>query len=385
MNPRNLILSLVFLLIFISSPANAELEIVLNELSPQPVEPGQDLVVSVTLANKFIDIEDLRLTIVPDSPIIVKNENDRIIDIGRLTNFGSKVETYNLHIDPRASSGTYDIKFEATWSMDGQRRESNSTFNIIVQGTPQLVISNITIDPQLISPQDAFNVSFSVSNEGTGVAREIQVTAATDGLPFVPVGSDTSIIKDLYPGMATTLNYRMLVKDKTDITSYSIPIKMEYKDENGRNISAQNLVGIKILGRAKLSIADLKIEPQIPSKGDLVTINMRVENSGTGDAKSAKVILSIPFRGTKTAFLGKIKPNDDAPNVFTFYADASGDIPYSAIIEYEDDLGLHNETEALELNVQNSDSSGLLPYGMAVIVIGACAYYIRIKNKNNHR
>ncbi len=369
MNLKNPIIAVSFLIIFITSPAHAELEIVLDELSPQPAEPGQDLTMSITLANEFSDIDDVRLTVVPDSPIILKNENDRTIYFGRIIKFGAKAETYLLHIDPHANSGTYEIKFEARWSIDGQQREMNKTVNVMVRGVPQLVISNISISPELISPQDTFNVAFSVSNEGTGIAREAQVTAATGGLPFVPVGSDTNIIKNIDPGESFRLDYRMLVKDKTEITSYSIPIIMDYKDENGKNISSQNLIGVKVLGKAKLSIANIKIEPQNPAKDDLVTLNMRIENSGSGDAKSVRVSLNSSFKGTKTAFLGKIKPNDDAPAVFSILAAESGDIPFIVDIEFEDDLGSHSATEVFNQYVGSTDKSDMVAPAIAMVMI----------------
>lgn len=370
-------------ILFLIAPANAtELGIVLDKLSPQPVEPGQDFVLSVTLANEGSDVNGVTLKIIPDSPIILKNENDRIINEGNIIQYGAVVETYLLHIDPRAVSGTYEVKFEAHWTSNDQQRETDKTFNVLVRGVPQLAISNITINPELISPQDTFNITFSVQNEGTGIAREVQVSAAPGGLPFVPIGSDTNIIKTLDPGESIQLNYRLLVKDKTLISSYSIPIKMEYKDETGKNTSSSSFVGVKVLGDAQLSIGNIKTEPQNPVNGDLVTITMRLENSGNGDAKSVKVSLNIPFEGTKTAFLGKIKPDDDAPGVFTFYAAQSGDIPYTAAIEFEDDLGRHTVKEELALNVRDTNKNGIIISVIVVVLVtGAFVFYRYSKKK----
>ena len=370
------ILLAAIIILFLIVPANAEFDIVLEILSPQPVEPGQDLTLSVMLVNENVDATGVRLLILPDSPIILKNDNDRIINEGNIIKYGAVVETYLLHIDPRAVSGIYEVKFEAHWTSNDQQRETDRTFNVLVRGVPQLAISNITINPELISPQDTFNITFSVSNEGTGIAREVQVSAATGGLPFVPIGADTKIIKNLDPGESIQLNFRLLVKDKTLISSYSIPIKMDYKDENGKNTSSASFVGVKVLGDAELSIGNIKTEPQNPAKGDLVTITMRLENSGNGDAKSVKVSLDIPFEGTKTAFLGKIKPDDDAPGVFTFYATDSGDIPYNASIEFEDDLGRHTVKEALALNVRDTNKNGIIiPVIVVVLVAGAFLFY----------
>ena len=373
----------VFALIFMIVPANAQLEIVLDRLSPQPVEPGQDLTLSVRLENENSDKENVRLEIVPDSPITIKNENRRIIDEGRIIQYGAVTETYLLHVDPLASSGTYEIEFRSRWSGNGMSSETNKTFKVLVRGAPQLMISNITVNPVRISPKDKFDLTFLVSNEGTGMAREVQVSADMNDLPFVPLDADTKVIKRLNPGETIHLNFPIQVKDKTEISSYSIPIKMEYKDENGENISSKSLAGIRVLGKAELAISDFKIEPQNPVKGDLVTVNMRIENSGTGEAKSVKIKLDAPFEGTKSAFLGKIKPDDDAPGVFTFYATKDGNIPLSASIEYEDDLGMRTVYESLDLHVyKQNENSMMVPIVVAVPVIGSIAYYLSRRKKN---
>ncbi len=374
----------VFALIFMIAPASAELEIVLDQISPQPVEPGKDLTLSVRLENEYSDIENVWLEILPDSPIKLKNENDRIINEGRIIQYGAVAETYTLHVDPLAASGAYEIEFRARWSGDDMFRETNKTFKVMVRGAPQLMISNISMNPERISPKDIFDLMFSVSNAGTGMAREVQVSADMSNLPFVSLDADTKIIKRLDPGENIQLKYTIQVKDKTEISSYSIPIKMDYKNENGENMSSKSLAGIRVLGTAELAISDIKIDPQNPVKGDLVTVNMRIENSGTGEAKSVKINLDTPFEGTRTAFLGKIKPDDDAPGVFTFYAAKDGDIPLSASIEYEDDLGGRTVNESINLHVYKQNENGMTaPIIVAVPVIGSIAYYLSRRKKNS--
>ncbi len=383
MNKIN-VLTIVAALALISmiAPANAELEIVLDQLSPQPVEPGQDLTLSVRLDNEFSNIENVRLEILPDSPIKLKNENDRIIDEGNIIKYGAVAETYTLHVDPLATSGSYDIEFRTHWSDNNMLRESNKTFKVMVRGMPQLMISNITINPLRISPKDKFDITFSISNDGTGTARDVQVSAVTSGLPFVSVDADTKNIRSLNPGESIQLSYAIQVKDKTEISSYSIPIEMDYKDENGENQSTKSFAGVRVLGKAELAISDLKIDPQNPVEGDLVTVNMRIENSGTGEAKSVKVNLDAPFNGTRTAFLGKIKPDDDAPGVFTFYAEKGGDIPYSANVEFEDDLGVRTVTEPLNLYVSSPNKNGMAaPAIVTLPLIAVGVYYLHRRKK----
>ena len=145
---------------------NADLIITVNELSPQPVEPGRDLVLAVTIDNRGGGVANsIVLTIMPDSPIILKNENDRIMRFEKIIGYGARVETYLLHIDPAAVSGNYEIELGATWTDDDQHREQNLTVPVVVRGTPKLMISDITIEPEIIKPEDTFDLSFRVSNK----------------------------------------------------------------------------------------------------------------------------------------------------------------------------------------------------------------------------
>ena len=90
---------------------NADLVITVNELSPQPVEPGRDLVLAVTIDNRGGGVASgIVLTIMPDSPIILKNENDRIMRFEKIIGYGARVETYLLHIDPAAVTGNHGIE-----------------------------------------------------------------------------------------------------------------------------------------------------------------------------------------------------------------------------------------------------------------------------------
>jgi hypothetical protein len=360
---------------------NADLVITVNELTPQPVEPGRDLVLAVTIDNRGGGVASgVVLTIMPDSPIILKNENDRIMRFEKIIGYGARVETYLLHIDPAAVTGNYEIELGTTWTTDGANREQNVTVPVVVRGTPKLVISEITIDPETIKPEDTFDLSFLVSNEGTGTASTVQVTCALDDLPFVPVGADTFVIRKLEAGASKRLSYRIMASDGAEISSYAIPVAMRCDDESGGNATSQSSVGINVIGDANLCIASVRTNPENPATGDVMTLMLQIENSGHGDAESVKVAIDIPFEGTRTAFLGKIEADDDAPCIFNFHATESGDIPYRAVISYKDDLGDHTTNVDLVLYVGDGGNGDMLIPALAVaalIVVGV--FYLRRK------
>ncbi len=364
-----------------SPPGNTDIKITVNELTPQPVEPGRDLILSVTLDNRGGGAASgIVFTIMPDSPIILKNENDRIMRFEKIIGYGARVETYLLHIDPAAVSGNHEIELGATWTDDDQHREQNLTVPVVVRGTPKLMISDITIEPEIIKPEDTFDLSFRISNEGTGTASMAQVTVALDNLSAVPVGADTAIIRKLVAGASERLSYRIMVSDSAEISTHTIPIVMRYDDESGGNITSQSSIGINVVGDADLCIASVRTNPENPATGDVMTLMLQIENSGHGDAESVKVTIDIPFEGTRTAFLGKIEADDDAPCIFNFRATESGDIPYQAAISYEDDLGDHKTIVDLVLYVGDGGNGDLLIPALAVgafVVVGV--FYLRRK------
>lgn len=363
----------IFTIAFLITPANAELEIVLDKLSPQPVEPGQDLVLSISLVNEFSEIDNVKLTILPDSPIILKNENDRIINIGKMIKFGAVLKTYSLHIDPLAVSGAYEVEFQARWLSNDQQRETNKTFNVMVRGVPQLAISDASIEPETISPGDNFTLSFSVSNNGTGIAGAIRAATLIENLPFVSKGTNTRFIEELSPAFLQKLEYSFSAKNNADPASYSIPIRLDYKSEDGRNFSSSELIGINVLGKSRLNIAGINTDPNRIETESYVTLTIRIENAGNGDAKSVKADIDIPFTGTKTAFLGKIEPDNDAPAIFNLRADDAGNYKYNLTIQYEDDLGTHELNEELEIVVY--PGSGIPVLAVILFVIAAAGVY----------
>lgn len=371
----------VLAVVFIIGPANAaEINIALDKLSPQPAEPGQDFVLSITLSNEGSDVKDVSIKILPDSPIILKNDNDRIIYVGSIINNGAVVETYRMHVDPHALSGAYEVGFQALWLSNDQRRETNKTFEVTVRGVPQLSISDTMIEPGIISPGDNFNLNFSVSNNGTGIARAIRVTSFIENLPFISNGTNTRIIENLSPASSKKLEYRLMAKDNAEPASYSVPIRLDYQSEDGRNFSSGELVGVNVLGKSRLNIAGINTDPGRIENGNYLTLTIRIENAGSGNAKSVKASIDIPFRGTKTAFLGKIEPDNDAPAIFNLYADDAGDYRYNLTVHYEDDLGTHETREELMMTVSPAGRTAVFVIiSFIMAVIGAYWFFIRKK------
>jgi len=98
-----------------------------------------------------------------------------------------------------------------------------------------------------------------------------------------------------------------------------------------------------------------------------VPLLVRIENAGDADAKSVKLNLVSAFEGTKTAFLGKIEPDDDAPATFCLIANKAGEQSNQLIIGYKDDFSEHQLSEEITVTVSPKDNDYVV--GIAIIIV----------------
>ncbi|MDD1694432.1 MAG: S-layer protein, partial [Methanoregula sp.] len=145
-------------------------------------------------------------------------------------------------------------------------------------------------------------------------------------------------------------------------------------------------IGIPVKGRADIAVSSVTTDPVRPVPGGTFTLIIRVENTGTDQATSVRAILDSPFAGTKTAFIGSIDKDSDAPAIFYLQATKDGTVPANLTISYHDDFGSHSISE--QTTVMTGTGSGMLPAALAVLVVcviaGVAYWYFRIRPGKEH-
>ncbi len=94
---------------------------------------------------------------------------------------------------------------------------------------------------------------------------------------------------------------------------------------------------------------------------------------------SAKV--DLPISGTREAFLGTIKPGNDAPALFRLGSAPSGEHMYNVTIAFSDDWGNHTVTRPLAISVTPADYIGLVIGITIIAVLAIGAWYLFFKKK----
>ncbi|WP_342303821.1 hypothetical protein [Methanolobus sp. ZRKC5] len=355
-----------------------KLDILAVEISPQPVRPGQELLVKVSVANyDDTTANNIVLEVENQFPLIlrfsekeygVKSISNNSFRIDRISSNGNVEVNYNFLIDPEARTGTYHVTFRLSDSNDVF---VTRTISVKVEGTPSIALMNSSFSQSGISPGDTFYLYTTVASVGSGNAKNIRITLLIDDVTsLVAVKDNTAFIHTLDAGEEEHIAFELSLGKDAEITSYNIPISVTAVDDTeSLNIDSVETIGFEAKGRAKIDIANIKNDPTMPEKGKELTQMIRIENVGEGEARSVKVsLVELDISGTKEAFIGKLDANDDAPATFFFIPRKSGDQEYTALIEYEDDFGNHSIEHKLTMNVKGTSPYRLL-VGAIVLVL----------------
>jgi len=291
-----------------------------------------------------------------------------------------------FYIQAPQKTGLY---FPEVWIRvrDGQSLKYPVPVNVGTQlsvlRTPTLSLENSF--PPMVKPGTRIDGNVTIRNEGSSQADNIQVTINGTPPSVIASGISSYQIEQLTAGEAVTRDLSLLVDKNIQAGLVEVPVKMKYALIDGTQADQYGSIGLDVRGEAELGITAVETTPSRISQGEAFDLMIRVQNTGTGDAKTVSARIDLPISGTKEAFVGKIKPGNDAPATFILEGAQSGEYTYKATINWTDDWGEHSFTRDLSQTVPGSDGSGsTIIVILLLIVIGAGAFwYWRRKNDSD--
>jgi len=388
-NNRKIVFILLLVTIFLISISNvsaiiiepAYLRVVAEEVSPEPVEPGQDVTVKIRLINEGVETaEDVSLKLNADYPFFVKTESHDFKDKISLCGGCSIDSTYYLIVDGNAKSGLYSLDFEIY--MDGNTIELPDTINIKVVGKPDIILETKVIKAN-VSSGDKFIINFDAKNIGTGIARNIKITPQSDNI--LMIGSNINLINEINPEKTVSFSSEFIVKESLVPDTYKFPIKLEYVDEQGSSYETSFDIGVNVLERADVSFQSIKITPTIPTLADEIHMEGIIENTGKGSANKVTVELITPEGKIYKAFIGQLKADNDAPFYFDAKPESIGMQTATLKVSYFDDFGFHSYETTINKEVGKPTNNVItIIILLLVALIGIGYFYYKKKNSKKH-
>lgn len=390
MSPTITLVIIGVLLLFTIVPATASVPTVVitdYKVTPAVLIPGEQGIVMVTVKNTadratltqsyLSDTTETTTNIDINAPIdsvtmvgngiqVLSEGYYRVGDIGP----GQSIPLSFL-IKAPAETGIY---FPEIWIRVSDARSLkypipvNVNSEVAIQKRPQISIGKQL--PDSVTPGDTFNATVTLENTGQLAASNLIISINSSTPSITPKTPSTYHIERLGQGERQTIAMDFSTDKNAPLGLRPVNLAIEYQEPDGSPRRQIETLGVNIRGKAQVDISQITTDPARIQKGDQFTLIIRIENTGTDDARSVNAKIEIPLPGTKEAFVGKIEPGNDAPAPFNLQADRSGEIPYTLTIQYEDDYGRGEEVEELHMNVYGNGNSSLV-IGVVVLLIAA--------------
>jgi hypothetical protein len=404
-----MIVTLAILFAFIIVPASATDPTVLitgYEVTPPVLMPGDTGTVTITIKNTaetasekentgillgstFASTKNTDINVFIENVHLEENGIEVLTgDFDRLGELGpGQSVPVTFVIKAPAKSGIY---FPEVWVDVKNGRSTrypvtvNVNTDISTQKKPALFVMQKL--PDRVAPGDDCTVEVGVMNTGLTRASDISMLVNSTIKSLVLTTSGRYYQEHLDPGEGTNITLSFATDKNTPTGIDPVTLTITYHNPDGTTERQTETLGIPVKGRAEIALSSVTTDPVRPVPGNTFTLIVRVENTGTDQATSVRAVLDSPFAGTKTAFIGSIDKDSDAPAIFYLQATKDGTVPANLTITYNDDFGSHTVSE--QATVMTGPSSGLLPVALAVLLIGSIAgaayWYFRLRPGKEH-
>jgi len=220
-----------------------------------------------------------------------------------------------------------------------------------------------------VNPGDEIPVTLTVSNAGQTLADDVTLRIENVSATVAPKNADLYHLGEIMAGGQKTVDLALLSDKKTDSGLVRIPVLISYTAIDGTQRTLETGIDVIMKGKAELGFVSVDTNPSRLTANTPFDLTVRIENTGTGEAKQVSAKIDLPAEGTREAFIGKIKPGNDAPAIFLLEGLKGGNYPYNLTITYTDDMGVHTLIRLMNMRVPPADISGTIILVLAILII----------------
>jgi len=296
---------------------------------------------------------------------VSSNDFERVGDLGP-----GQSTTITFSISAPGKSGMY---FPEVWIDTAGGRSTRYPVPVNVNTASgiqkQAILILDTSLPASVNPGDEIPVTLTIRNNGQLLADDVTLKIVNATSSVAPKTTDLYHLGTLNAGEQKVLAITLLSDKDAAIGLIRVPVMISYNSLDGTPVTQQTGIDIMMKGRAELGFVSVDTSPPRLTENTPFDLTIRIENTGTGEAKQVSAKIDLPAEGTKEAFIGKIKPGNDAPAIFLLEGLKGGNYPYTLTITYTDDMGLHTLVRQMDLRVTPADSSGTILFVLVILVI----------------
>lgn len=288
----------------------------------------------------------------------------------------SRKTFFKIDIDRDANYGVYDLPYTIFY----ENKEYNGKITLAIKGETLIEIKNVSVasNNNQVEPGEVFKIQISFENAGDNEIKWLKASMNPKDKALVPLSSDSELVfKDIPQGTQKDSEIWFSLEKDASIKNYPIDLVLNYLDERGIEYNETKLVGIVASGKANMDLAKKTTEPARIIEGQPFILTIKIENTGTGDAKGVIARLESDLEGDNLAYLGEIKKDDYSNALFTLESRGSGKKTGILNISYEDDFGKHETQKDIIVVVNPAESQTSLILLIGITAIAALVLFMR--------
>jgi uncharacterized membrane protein len=334
---------------------------------------------TTTVTDINVNIESVKL--IGNGLVVVSRDFDRVGEIGP----GQSIPlTFTVRAPPENGMYYPEVWIDTTGRSTRYPIPVNVNTSVGIQKQALLIVESSI--PETVNPGDEIPVMITVRNAGDTTADDVTLKIDNVSSLIAPKNTDLYHIGAINANDQKTLQVVLLSDKLTPPGLFRVPVTLQYNGLDGTRNTDGTSIDIMMKGKAELGFVSVDTSPRRLTANQPFDLTIRIENTGTGEAKQVAATVDLPMTGTKQSFIGKIKPGNDAPAVFMLDGTKGGTYDYTTTIVYTDDLGAHTIVKPLSIRIIPEDYSGTIVIIILIILAGGFLvyryWYIPRKNGN---
>jgi hypothetical protein len=382
-----------------------KLKATLLSQSPDPVEPGQIVVVKFKIENEGIQTKDnVYVKLISNYPFEIYGDSFNK-NIGKLktiaTGADALIVEYKLKVDEDAVEGESELELELNYGETGIKYIDNQFMVDIQTHDAVLEITSVSLNPERVVPGEESEIIVIVKNLADSLLKDIKFKLDFDdeNLPLAPYKSSSERrISKLNSGFQDNLNFNIIADPGAKSGLYKVPLKISYKDEKGKNYSVNDILAVTIGDTPKVKPFIKRSTVLQSGKEGKVTISLA--NSGITDVKFLELFI-LPSKDyqlistTDYFYIGDIDSDDTESEEINIYVNKNVEkLNLPLRLKYRD-ANNKDFQQVFDLEMNLFSESQLKKFGVIeasnywiyfiILVLVAVGYYWYRKNKKNNQ
>ncbi|HZW55681.1 MAG TPA: hypothetical protein VFF30_05270 [Nitrososphaerales archaeon] len=200
-------------------------------ISNAPLTPGLSTFLSLTIANVGGDSAYNVAITLSGNPFLTGNSTNYL---GAIANGTSSKASFFLSVSNNTQPGSYTFGVNVTYQdLAGRSYSSTSNYSVQIEpyAPPEVTVTNILLDPPVLTPGTSGSITVFVKNTGTTEAKNV-IIHITGGNGIV--SSSYFGLGTIEPGAAVTQVVGLNVGQNLKAGSYDLSFNVNYTDPTGK-------------------------------------------------------------------------------------------------------------------------------------------------------